>query len=77
MRWFTAHRELGVALDIILASFHAGLIPGIAFTQISEIYEDMANSCVHETSLALNEILLSDPIAIEDANVLASFLGML
>ena len=63
-------------MDLILASFYAALIPTPSFTQIIDIYEDTATSCVRETSLAFKAVLLCDPIAFDDTNKLASLLGM-
>jgi hypothetical protein len=69
-----ANRELDVAIDLLLASFHAALIPATIFTQITDMYEDTEISCVHETSLALKGILLNDPSTFDDSK-LASVLG--
>ncbi len=63
-------------MDLLLASFHAALIPTSTFATIIDIYEDTTISCVHETSLALKAILLNDPTAFDDPNKLPSILGM-
>jgi hypothetical protein len=62
-------------MDLILASFHAAHIPATIFTRINDLFEDTAISCVHETSLALKAILLSDPIALDHSSTLPSVLG--
>lgn len=63
-------------MDLLLASFHAALVPTTIFASTVDIYEDSTVSCVHETSLALKAILLSDPTAFDDSNKLPSILGM-
>lgn len=61
-------------MELLLASFHAALIPVTIFTESTDMYEDNEVSCVHETSQALKAILLSHPIAFDDSK-LASILG--
>ena len=59
-----------------MASFHAALVPATFITQITAIYDGTDISCLHETSLALKGILLSDPKTVDDS-ALASIVGRL
>ena len=61
-------------MDLLFASFHAALTPAAIFTHNMDMNEETEISCVHETSLALKGILLSDPITVDDSK-LASVLG--